>query len=82
VVSGTSLRPLRPARFRRGRGRTSAEELTLLIGRLVAERQDLRARGANETSLERNRLRIARAQWELAHALIDRHLPELAESAA
>jgi hypothetical protein len=25
--------------------------------------------------LERNRLQIARAQWELAHALIDRHLP-------
>jgi hypothetical protein len=47
------------------------------IAQLVAERQELRARGAADGSLERNRLRIARAQWELAHALIDRHLPPL-----
>jgi hypothetical protein len=82
VASGTSLRHLRPARFRRRRGRTTAEELTKRIGRLVAERQALRGRGASEKSLERNRLQIARAQWELAHALIDRHLPEPAEQTA
>jgi hypothetical protein len=82
VASGTSLRHLRPARFRRSRGRTTAEELTTRIGRLVAERQQLRAGGASETSLERNRLQIARAQWELAHALIDRHLPEPAAQTA
>ena len=46
---------------------------------LVAERQQLRDRGASESSLERNRLQLARAQWELGHALIDRHLPEPAE---
>ena len=34
-------------------------------------------------AIERNRLQIARAQWELAHALIDRYLPaEAAETAA
>jgi hypothetical protein len=83
VACGASLRPLRPTRFRRSRGRTSAEELTARIAQLVAERQELRARGASEGSLERNRLQIARAQWELAHALIDLHLPQPAvESAA
>jgi hypothetical protein len=82
VARGTSLRRLRPARFRRRRVRATADELTTRIGRLVAERQELRARGASEASLERNRLQIARAQWELAHALIDRHLPEPAQSAA
>jgi hypothetical protein len=82
VASGTSLRHLRPARFRRARGRATAEELTTLIGQLVAERQELRARGASERSLERNRLQIARAQWELAHALIDRYLPEPAARTA
>jgi hypothetical protein len=82
VARGTSLRRLRPARFRRRRVRATADELTTRIGRLVAERQELRARGASDASLERNRLQIARAQWELAHALIDRHLPEPAQSAA
>jgi hypothetical protein len=77
VACGLPLRPLRSTRFRRSRGSTSTEELTGRIAELVAERQELRARGARDGSLERNRLRIARAQWELAHALIDRHLPRL-----
>lgn len=75
VTSGTSLRHLRPARFRRSRTPASADELNAQIALLVAERQELRAHGANEAALERNRLRLARAQWELGHALIDRHLP-------
>ena len=61
------------------------EALTLRVAQLVVERQELRIRGANAVSLERNRLQIARAQWELGHALIDRHLPEpepAAQSAA
>jgi hypothetical protein len=82
VASGTSLRHFRPSRFRRAPGRTTAEELTARIGQLVAERQGLRARGASEASLERNRMQIARAQWELAHALIDRYLPEPAAQTA
>ena len=52
------------------------------IAGLVAERQELRARGASIASLERNRLQIARAQWELGHALIDRHLPQAAAQSA
>ena len=75
VTSGTSLRHLRPARFRRSRTPASADELNAQIAHLVAERQELRAHGANEAALERNRLQLARAQWELGHALIDRHLP-------
>ncbi|HEY7018734.1 MAG TPA: hypothetical protein VH297_09745 [Gaiellaceae bacterium] len=74
VVCGTTPgRPLRTARFRRRRRRASAEELILQIGALVAERQELRSRGSDEKALERNRLQIARSQWELAHALIDLH---------
>jgi hypothetical protein len=78
VARGTSLRHLRPARFRRSCARTSAEELAGRIAQLVGQRQELRASGASEASLERNRIQLARAQWELAHALIDRHLPQLA----
>jgi predicted nucleotidyltransferase len=69
-----SLRHLRPARFRRRRAGASVEALTLHLGVLVAERQQLRDRGASAKALERNRLQLARAQWELSHALIDRHL--------
>lgn len=52
------------------------------VAELVVERQQLRMRGASSVSLERNRLQIARAQWELGHALIDRHLPEPAAQSA
>jgi hypothetical protein len=75
VASGTSLRPLRPARFRRSRTRASTDEIAARIAILVAERQRLRECGAGEASLERNRLQLARAQWELGHALIERNLP-------
>jgi hypothetical protein len=70
-----SLRHLRPARFRRRRAAPSVEALTLRVAELVSERQQLRERGASETALEKNRVQLARAQWELGHALIDRHLP-------
>jgi hypothetical protein len=57
--------------------------LVVRIAELVAERQDLRSNGAAPAAIERNRLAIARAQWELAHALIDRHGPaEPARTAA
>jgi hypothetical protein len=42
---------------------------------LVVERQSLRERAAEAAVLEQNRLRLARAQWELSHALIARYLP-------
>jgi hypothetical protein len=70
-----SLRHLRPARFRRRRGAASVEALTLRVAELVAERQQLRDRDASDTALERNRIQLARAQWELGQALIDRYLP-------
>jgi hypothetical protein len=75
MARGPSLRHLRAVRFRRTRSRSSVELLTVRIAALVAERQELRASGAATAAIERNRLQIARAQWELSHALIERHLP-------
>ena len=68
----TSLRPLR---FRRRRTAQSVEALTDHLGSLTRERQALRASEAGSVALERNRVAIARAQWELSHALIERYLP-------
>lgn len=83
VTRGTSLRRVRPERFRKRRGEATVEALTLRIAALVVERQQLRGANAAVADLERNRLQIARAQWELAHALIDQHLPgEPSQSAA
>jgi hypothetical protein len=76
------LRPIVPSRFRR---RTDVENVEALLDRiqsLASERQLLRARGAGELVLERNRVQIARAQWQLSYALIQRHLPALAEQNA
>jgi hypothetical protein len=42
---------------------------------LVRERQSLRARGAGRAELERNRMQITRAQWDLSRALIARYTP-------
>ena len=71
----TVLRPAVPSRFRRGHSRRTVEALLEEIGALTAERQRLRDRGADAGRLERNRVKLARAQWELSHALIDRYLP-------
>ena len=80
VARGTSLGHLRPARFRRSRATASVEELSARLGDLVAERQELRARSASAKALERNRVQIARTQWELSQMLIDRYLPAAAAS--
>jgi hypothetical protein len=53
----------------------SVESLTEEIGRIVAERQDLRAAGASVEVLEENRRRLALAQNRLSVLLIERHLP-------
>ena len=82
VARGMSLQQLRPARFRRRRTAASVEALTLRVAELVSERQQLRERGASETALEKNRIQLVRAQWELGHALIDRHLPPVSQPAA
>jgi hypothetical protein len=72
---------LRPFPLRRPEQET-VESLNLRIAALCAERQVLRGSGAAESVLERNRVEIARAQWELSHALIERYLPNAAEQAA
>ncbi len=48
---------------------------------LMLVREELRSRGAAPDALERNRREIVDAQWELSHALIERHLPPHAEAA-
>lgn len=69
------LRRSRPTGSRRRPRPVTVETLTIRIAALVADRQRLRACDAGAAALERNRLQIVRVQWELAHALIDRHLP-------
>jgi hypothetical protein len=76
------LRPATPSRFRRGQTRPSVEVLLDTISRLTAERQLLRERGVDHVKLERNRVKLARAQWELSHALIERYLPAADSQAA
>jgi hypothetical protein len=74
----TVLRPATPSRFRRGNTLPSVEVLLEEISRLTAERQRLRERGVGAVKLERNRVKLARAQWQLSHALIERYLPQAA----
>ena len=56
----------------------TVETLTAEISRIVAERQDLRARAAGLDALEENRRRLAAAQNELSQLLIARYLPRSA----
>jgi hypothetical protein len=65
-------------------GRDSSSERTLQheIAQLVVERQDLRARGANDATLERNRRKLAKRQRELSQLLIDLYMPKAERSAA
>lgn len=81
TVSMTSLRPIR---FKRRRAAQSVESLTELLSSLTLERQALRASEAGSVDLERNRMAIAKAQWELSYALIERYVPgpAAAQSAA
>jgi hypothetical protein len=74
-MSATVLRPAVPSRFRRGQTRPTVEALLDEISVLTAERQRLRETGATSSRLERNRVTLARKQWELSHALIERYLP-------
>ena len=74
-MSTAALRPVAPRRFRRERRRLGVEALQERVATLALERQELRARGAAVGSLERNRIALARAQWELSHALIEQYRP-------
>jgi hypothetical protein len=82
VTSGLAPRRSRSAPALQTSRPVSVETLTVRIATLVDERQQLRGRAARPAVLERNRLQIIRAQWELARALIDRHLPALPEQTA
>lgn len=55
---------------------STVETLLERINALSRERQDLRRQRADREALERNRLEIVEAQWELSRALIRRYLPE------
>jgi hypothetical protein len=65
--------PSRAHSFRRPRSGATVEALVEEIAGLVRERQALQERGATPVALERNRIRIARSQWHLSHALIARY---------
>jgi hypothetical protein len=54
----------------------TVESLSEQIGRIVVERQDLRAAGADAEALEENRRRLAAAQARMSQLLIERYLPE------
>jgi hypothetical protein len=58
-----------------GHAPVPVEALQDLLGGLVREREALRASGAGRAELERNRLAIVGAQWELSRALIARYHP-------
>jgi hypothetical protein len=82
MACGGSRSHLRTSRFRRSRTLGSVESLTQRVSELVVRRQELRREDASVAAIERNRIDIARAQWDLAHALIDRYLPSPSRSAA
>jgi hypothetical protein len=54
-------------------GRYEVERLSVRLGELVRERQELRNNGADSSSLERNRLQIVDRQSEFGRALIAQH---------
>jgi hypothetical protein len=72
-MHAAELHTRRPTRFKRGPRRASVEVLMQRTSELARERQDLRLRGARPAALERNRVALARAQWQLSHALIERY---------
>jgi hypothetical protein len=55
----------------------SVEVLQARLDELSRERQELRVAEAAATELERNRLQIVAAQWDLSRALVRRYLPAL-----
>jgi hypothetical protein len=81
-MSAAALRPVAPRRFRRERRRLGVEALQQRVSALALERQELRADDAAPAALERNRVELAHAQWELSHALIEQYLPAPREQAA
>jgi hypothetical protein len=84
-IHNAVMSPVHPLRipFSRRRVTPTVESLNERLCALTLERQELRAQDADAIALERNRIEIARAQWDLSHALIERYLPPaVAQSAA
>ena len=83
-IQNVAMTSLRPIRFKRRRAAHTVESLTELLSSLTLERQSLRSSEAGSLDLERNRMAIAKAQWELSYALIERYVPgpAAAQSAA
>jgi hypothetical protein len=77
-----TMNPARTFAARFSRRPASSETLERELAKLVIRRQDLRARGASDAALERNRRKIGRVQRDLAQALIARHRPRAERSAA
>jgi hypothetical protein len=72
VVLSTAKTPRVPRRL----FPQTLESVNLELERVVAERQALRAAGADAVTLEENRRRLADAQARLSQLLIERHLPD------
>jgi hypothetical protein len=77
-MHAVELHTHRPTRFKRGPRQVSVETLLDRTAELARARQDLRQRGAGPAALERNRVALARTQWQLSHALIERYRPNAA----
>jgi hypothetical protein len=75
TMARSALRPPSRRRLRRAHLPRSVEGLQARIGRLALARERLRDLGAPAEALERNRLEIVRAQWELSYALVERYCP-------
>jgi hypothetical protein len=58
------------------------DRLNAELGARIAERQSLRAAGADGETLERNRMEICGLQHRISLALIARHLPAATAEAA
>jgi hypothetical protein len=82
MACGGSRAHLRAPRLSRRPSSGRVEALTERISELVVERQELRRADASIAEIEHNRCAIACAQWDLAHALIERNLPSPSRSAA
>jgi hypothetical protein len=74
----SAAHPNAASSFSRPQAGVSVETLLERLEALTLERQQLRAASATPDALERNRMTIARTQWELSYALIERHLPGVA----
>lgn len=72
-ITLTVMSERRVSRLPRRKRKRTVEDLLTELASLATERQTLRSREAETSVLERNRLAIVRAQWDLSHALIDRH---------